>query len=271
MEAFLDELLRRVESGQLLALGGLLVMRLLPITFIAPFFGGPLVPAPVKIAIALALAIALYPSVRAGLTGPLPVESLVYVGLLAKELLVGFAIAFVTSLLFRAAEMAGQLVDVLRGANLSTALVPQLGERVSVFADLWVQTLVVVFLVAGGHHLFLAALADSYAVLPVASVPQPAAGFFPAVDWILGLTGDLFRVAFALAAPALVALFLADVVLGLAARVAPQIQVFFLGMPLKALLGIAMVFLALEVLLGAFRGGLAETMRELGRFVDWFR
>jgi flagellar biosynthetic protein FliR len=271
IEAFVDEILRRAETGQILAFGTLLLARVLPVTFIAPFFGGPLVPAPVKIAIALALATVLYPAVRAGAGGPLPEDSLVFVGLLLKELLVGFALAFVATLIFRAAEMAGQLVDVLRGANLATALVPELGERQSTLADLWTQTLVLIFIAAGGHHLFLAAFADSYTALPIGSIPAPKAGLWPSVEWVIELTGDLFRIAFTLAAPALVALFLADVVLGLAARVAPQIQVFFLGMPVKAVLALAMIFFALEVLLVAMRGGLGEMMQDLRRLVDLFR
>lgn len=249
----------------------MIAARVLPVTFVAPFFGGPLVPAPVKIGVALAIATVLYPSVRAGLGGPLAAESLVYVALLVKELLVGFALAFVASLVFRAAEMAGQLVDVLRGANLSTALVPELGERTSVFADLWVQTLVVLFFALGGHQLFLVAFADSYAALPLAAIPAPQGGLWPSVAWIVGLTADLFRISFALAAPALVALLLADVVLGLAARVAPQIPVFFLGMPVKAVLGIGMVFLSVQVLLIALRGGLGGLLGDLARFIDLFR
>jgi flagellar biosynthetic protein FliR len=241
------------------------------VTFVAPFFGGPLVPAPVKMGVGVALAVALYPSVRAGLPGPVPAEGLVYAGLLVKELLIGFAIAFVSSLIFRAAELAGQAVDVLRGANLATALVPELGERTSVFADLWVQTLVVLFVAVGGHHLFLIAFADSYASLPLLTVPAPQAGFLPALEWVLRLTGDVLRIGFALAAPALVALFLADVALGLMGRVAPQIQVFFVGMPLKAVLGIAMVFFAAQSLLVALRGGLGDMLRDLGRFLELFR
>jgi type III secretion protein SpaR/YscT/HrcT len=271
IEALLDDLLTRLEAGQVLALGGLLVARLLPVTFVAPFFGGPLVPAPVKIAVAVALAVLLYPAARVSLGGPLPEGSLLYVGLLLKELLVGFAIAFVATLVFRAVEMAGQAVDVLRGANLATALAPELGERVSVLADFWVQTLVVLFLAQGGHRVFLVAFAHSYAVLPVGSIPEPALGLWPATEWILVLTGHLLAVALALAAPALSALFLADVVLGLMARVAPQIQVFFLGMPLKALLAVAVVFLAVEVLLAAFQGGLEQMLGDVRRFLELLR
>lgn len=244
---------------------------MLPVTFLAPFFGGPLVPAPVKIAVGLALGTALLPSVRAGLAGPLPDGTLVYLGLLVKELLVGFAIAFIASLLFRAVEMAGQAVDVLRGSNLATALVPESGERVSLFADLWTQTLIVLFFAAGGHHFFLVAFADSYTAVPLASFPSPAAGLGPAAEWVVRLCGDLFRVALALAAPALIALFLADVVLGLAARVAPQIQVFFVAMPLKALLGIAMVLLATHVIVGALTGQTGEATESVRRFMELLR
>lgn len=265
------ELLARFDASQALPLGSLLLARILPVTFVAPFFGGATVPAPVKMAVGLAIAVVLFPSVRAQSAGAVPEGSLWFLALFAKELAIGFAIAFVASLVFRAAEMAGQAVDTLRGANLATALVPQSGERVSVFADLWMQTLVVLFFAVGGHHFFLVAFADSYAAIPIGAFPTPAVGLGPAAEWIVRLTGDLFRVAFALAAPALVALLLTDLLLGLASRVAPNIQMFFLGMPLKALLGIVMVLLSAHVLIAVLQGNLGESLDAVRRLIDLFK
>lgn len=252
-------------------MGVLVVARILPVVFIAPFFGGPSVPAPVKMAISLTLAAVLFPAVRGAMGGALPEGPLLYLALLVKELAIGFTLAFIASLVFRAAEMAGQAVDVLRGANMVTALAPELGERVSVVADFWVQTLVVLFFLIGGHHVMLTAFAESYATLPLLAFPSPAAGLGPAAEWVVRLTGQMFVVALALAAPALVALLLADLVLGLAARVAPNIQVFFLGMPLKALLGLAMILLAAHALLGAFGSGLQDSLEGVREVIRLLR
>ena len=269
--AFATEWLSRLEAGQYIAVGALVVARILPVVFIAPFFGGPSVPAPVKMAVSLTLAAVMFPAVQSSMRGALPEGPLLYLALLTKELAIGFAIAFVSSLVFRAAEMAGQAVDVLRGANMVTALAPELGERVSVIADFWVQTLVVLFFLIGGHHLLLAAFAESYVALPLLAFPSPAAGLGPAAEWIVRLSGQMFVVALALAAPALVALLLADFVLGLAARVAPNIQVFFMGMPLKALLGLAMILFAANALMSAFGSGLQDSLEGVRRLIDLLR
>src|SRR5256885_271179 len=111
---------------------GLGAARTVPVTWLVPAFGGPHVPAPMRVGLGLALAVLCLPR----LAGQVPdAGAVLWVVLLAREVAVGVTLGFVASLAFRAAEMAGRLTDVLRGANLAEALTPLSDERSSPLGD----------------------------------------------------------------------------------------------------------------------------------------
>ena len=99
---------------------GLGAARTVPVAWMIPAFGGPLVPAPVRVGLGLALAALCLPR----LIGQVPGQAgaLLWALLLAREIAVGVTLGFVGSLIFRAAEAAGRLTDILRGANLAEVL-----------------------------------------------------------------------------------------------------------------------------------------------------
>jgi type III secretion protein SpaR/YscT/HrcT len=240
---------------------GLGAARTLPVSWLIPAFGGPLVPAPVRVGLGLGLSVLCLPR----LTGQVPPSAgvLLWVLLLARELAVGLTLGFVGSLIFRAAEMAGRLTDVLRGANLAEVLSPLSQERSSPLGELTLFLAVVIFLELGGLGHVATALARSYDAVPVAATTVPA-HLGQAAALALAASGQMLESALGLAAPAIVALLLADLALGAVARAAPQIPVYFVGMPLKALLGVAATLLGVGALQQAldqgFRGwaGLLE-------------
>ena len=237
------------ELEQPLLVAAALLARLGPLIWLAPFIGGRLVPPLVKTTLALLLAGVLYPQVAGQLdaliaSGPVAVAAAV-----AKESVIGLALGFIVGLVFWAAQAAGWLVDAARGANLAEAMVPQQGERSSPLGSLYFQLAVVLFIALGGHRLFIAAMARSYEALPLHRFPD-ASGWLGLARLCIRLSGDLVLVALSLAAPVVAAVLVTDLALGWVNRFAPQINVFFLAMPLKALLGIAVVVLGLSLLLG---------------------
>jgi flagellar biosynthetic protein FliR len=238
--------------------------RVLPILVVAPFLGGRVVPAMVKVGLAGALAVVVWPQALRG--GAPPTLGAVHVALLvAKEALVGLALGLGAALVFLAAEAAGRLVDLGRGAGQGEALVPQSGTRASPVGDLYLQLGVVVFLALGGHRLFLQALGRSYEVVPLLGFPSVARLESLALV-VIDLTGQLLAVAVGLATPVLLAALLVDLALGLIARVAPQINAWVLGMPAKALVGAAVVLLTLSLVARELAPG--GVLRDTGRVLD---
>jgi flagellar biosynthetic protein FliR len=233
---------------------GLGAARTLPVAWMLPPFGGPHVPAQVRLALGVALAVLCLPV----LTGQVPrAGPLVWILLLGREVAVGVTLGFVGSLVFRAAETAGRLTDILRGANLAEVLNPISEERTSPLGDVTLLLAVVIFLELGGLGHVATALARSYDAVPVAALARPT-GFAQAAALAVAASAQMLEAALGLAAPALVALLLADLALGALGRVAPQIPLYFVGMPLKALLGVGAVLVAVgaidQTLTAGFQG-----------------
>lgn len=256
MEEFLkllEMVLQTFEVGQrpqaFLVLFGLGFARILSFLVVVPFFGGAAVPARVKVATATAFVIILYPSLAASLpqNGTLPFGPVGFIALIAKEAFVGFTLGFVASLVFEAIQVAGRIIDFQRGSTLAEVFAPQLQTRVSEMGQFKLQFAIVIFLSIGAHHYFIGSLLRSFEVIPALSFPKLTPGWSPAAESIAVMAGGVIAVGVQLAAPVMIALLLTDVFFGIINRVAPQINVFFLSMPVKMVLGLFVVFLTLSI------------------------
>lgn len=237
-------------------LWALVAARIAPIVMMVPDLGGKAVPQLVKMGLTIALTGMIYPLVwGSGAAAALPDGALALSVLLLKELLLGFTFGFVAALVFDAVRIAGQLIDNARGQTQATAFVPQLKERVSVTGDYLYQLNVVVFLLLGGHRLFIAALVNSFAAIPPQTMPPLGDHLGAMAFGITRLATDAITLGVVMAFPVIAAILLTDLCLAMVNRAAPQINVFFLGMPIKALAGIAVVLITLQALV-------ERTMRE---------
>jgi flagellar biosynthetic protein FliR len=249
----LETILRTFEVGQspqaFLVLVGLAFARMLSFLTIVPFFGGAAVPARVKVATATAFVIILYPSLEAGLpkNAPLGFGPVGFVALLVKEAFVGFTLGFVASLVFEAVQVAGRVIDFQRGSTLAEMFAPQLQTRVSELGQFKLQLAIVLFLLIGAHHAFIGSLLRSFEIVPAFGYPHFQAGWTPAAALITQMTGGVLAIGIQLAAPAMIALLLTDLFFGIINRVAPQINVFFLSLPVKMAVGLVVVLLALPL------------------------
>ena len=239
---------------QSILLAGLVTARLMPIVLLVPFLGGKAAPAQVKVGLALAFTVLVYPIVWASAPA-IPDAPLLVAALIAKEIGVGLMLGFVTALVFHAVRMAGRLIDTSRGQTKAMSMVPQLKTQVSVTGNFLLQLFIVIFLLTGGHRLFLAALTRSFKYIP----PEQFASFAHAGDHgsavalgIARLATESISIGVLLAFPVIAAILLTNIFLALVNKAAPQINVFFLGMPLKAVIGVAVVLLALDPLATRF-------------------
>jgi type III secretion protein SpaR/YscT/HrcT len=246
---------------------GLGLARTLPIAWLVPAFGGPALPSPIRVGLGLGLAVLCLPR----LAGQVPdTGAALWLLLLLREGAVGLTLGFVASLIFRAAEAAGRLTDVLRGANLAEVISPVSGGRTSPLGQLTALLAIVIFLELGGLGHLALALGRSYDAVPVAATATPAQ-LGKAVSLAIRSSAQMIEAALGLAAPALVALLLADLVLGLIGRAAPQLPLHFVGMPLKALLGVGAVLVALGAIDTALVAGFRGWTGLVGRAIEVWR
>lgn len=251
----LETILRTFEIGNspqaFLVLVGLAFARILSFLTIVPFFGGQAVPGRVKVATATALVIIVFPTLASQLPqdgSPLPFGPIGFIALLAKEGFIGFTLGFIASSVFEAIQMAGRIVDIQRGSSMAEMFAPQVQARVSELGQLKLQLAIVIFLGIGAHHLFLRALAESFAFIPAMRFPHIESGWSPPVALLTQLSAIMFGFGIQLAIAPVLALLLTDLFFGIINRVAPQMNVFFLSMPVKMAIGLVIVALALPLL-----------------------
>ena len=227
-----------------------------------PVLGGRTVPVRVKLALALVVSLVLLPTLPLGAWPLQPHGIWQWLGLAAHEALFGLLLGFAAQLPVLAMQMAGELIGLQMGFGIAAVLDPESGNQENLIASLLQNLALLLFLVFGGHHIVLEALADSFRTLPPgALILSPD---------LLGegihLSGHLLDLGLRLGAPVLAALLLSEVGLGLIARTVPQMNIFIVGFPLKIGLGFAMLALTLPSTLLLFRqeiGALAELLARL--------
>ena len=167
--------------------------------------------------------------------------------LAAREALIGFLIGFFAAVPFWVAENVGNFIDNQRGATMGEVYSPLSGAQVSTTGIFFTQLVSTVFFVSGAVFLFLGALYKSYTVWPVF---VEGLSFAPdAPVQILGALDGMLRTTVVISAPVIIVMFLATLGLGLVNRTAPQLNVFFLSMPVKSALGIAMLIVYLPFIM----------------------
>lgn len=266
MSAIADALGMRIDFFAAFLSWALIFTRIYIVVLLTPFLGTRAVPGRARTAISIALATFLYVTLAPSLD-EFPKNNGIIFALFLKEMFFGFTIGLVTLMMFYAFEAAGRIIDNQRGGANAQVFVPQLGQ-VSIFGlfNFWLA--IAIFLGIGGHRHFLEAFFLSYQVVPVLQIPTLAPGLSPFLQFIIRLSGDVLVIAVQLSAPVLIATLLLDVVLGIANKMAPQINVFELGHALKGYAAILMVYVSLLILasqMNVFMRQMIQSVSEASR------
>lgn len=229
--------------------------RLGAVLMVLPVFSEDAVPGRIRLLIALAISFALF-----GLVSPkVPaVGSDIELGaLVVAEMLTGLALGTVVRIMFLATTIAGSIISLQTG--LTSAVMPDaaLGGQLPVLAKLVSVAAAVVCLSLGIHHLWIKAMLNSYNVFPIGGLPS-AADF---AQLAIATISRSMELGISLAAPMIVYGIVFNVALGLAARLAPSIQVFFIAQPLNILLGLALFAATLGAVLTGFATAMAYWMQ----------
>jgi flagellar biosynthesis protein FliR len=243
--------------------------RIMAILVQVPVLGGRLIPNEIKIGLGLLLTLILAPVAMPHLfplSPDTPAMSLFVLGAaIARELAVGLVAGFAASLTFGVLQMAAEFMSGGSGFAAGRAFNPAFEGSGSSYDQLFLITTSLFFLAINGHHLVLMAVQQTFKALPLNS-DFAQLGFLSSGDAlkdaerVMSLTVQLIGAGTLLALPVMGTALLTDLTLGLLARVAPQVQVFFLGMPLKVGLSLLVLAVALEVLSPAIR----DLLRAIG-------
>ncbi len=219
---------------------GLVFARLGAILMLMPGFGEPGIPPRIRLAFAFAFALAVGPSLAPSLPPP-PASAGMLAGLIMGEVIVGLMIGAAARLMLAAASVAGQVIGYQTGIAMAQSFDPAAGQSGALPAAFLNLTFIALLFTTNLHHLLLLAAAGSYGVMPAGNAPM----FDDAAAWALDVFIDAFVIGVQMASPLIAFGLLFYLGLGVLSRMMPQVQIFFIAMPMNILAGFSIFAIAI--------------------------
>jgi type III secretion protein T len=258
------------------ALGPLTLMflflgRIFPIIALAPFLGARVMPHPVKVCLALSLFVIFLPLLLEQMSGSVTYNHLA-IALLIKEVFIGYIIGMIVSLPFTIVQNAGILIDHQRGGASLMVNDPTVQNQSSPLGTLFNMVMICCFYYIDGPFYFFDILIDSYKLIPPDQFLNRNffSGDTPFWNEIIQLFNKVMILSIQMAMPGLLIILMTDFFLGIANRLAPQVQITFLGMPLKSLLALAIICLGWVIYTDHFASDARTWLLYLKRLISYF-
>jgi flagellar biosynthetic protein FliR len=216
----------------------LILVRIFTMLQMFPIFSAQQIPQQVRFGLGMLIAFIIWRIVPA-----MPLLTNYYdLGLaVISQIALGMIVGFVASLVFVGIQFAGELIDLQIGFAIANVINPQTNQNITVIGELELALATLIFLISDSHHLMLAGLAGSFTLVPLPFIKLDPSVMGNTVNFLSLALLDVFRIA----APPAAALILTNVMLAFMARVAPQMNVFVVGLPIQ--IGIGLVVLGISV------------------------
>jgi flagellar biosynthetic protein FliR len=224
----------------------------------APIFNSVAQPQRIRLVTGLVITLAIVPVLP-----PMPAVapgSWLGLGILAQQIVIGVLMGFTLRLAFAAVDIAGDLIGMQMGLSFAIFYDPQNAGQTPVISEFLGLLTMLIFLALNGHLLTLQVLVESFRLLPVAPTPFAAGGLTAMLAW----SSVLFSAGLLLALPMIAALLIANLAMGVLARVAPQLNIFAVGFPVTLMVG----FLVLMFSVPFFGAALGRLFDQAFRAMD---
>lgn len=225
----------------------LILVRVSCFVFIAPFFSMNNTPARVRVALSVFVSALLYQAVT-------PAEAILYetvmdyAVIVMKEAVAGLLIGFGSNICMAILNFAGAIADMETGLSMVTLMDPNSREQVSITGILYQYTFTMMLIASGMYRYLLGALADTFVLIPVGGMVFRGE---LALDAIIKFMSDYVIIGFRIVLPIFCVILLLNATLGILAKVSPQMNMFAVGIQLKILTGLCVLFLTVQMMPGA--------------------
>lgn len=222
-----------------------------------PFFSSTAIPMKSRVFLAAAIAILVLPFVPISGTIPSTFGDLVLA--IFSELLLGLAFGLMLTTIFAALQLGGLMIGQQMGLALARVFDPLFNDQSSVLGQLYFWLAMMIFLIIRGHIILIRSIANSFNTI--------APGQFVVTEHfvsdLLSILQLSFIMAFQIAAPIIVAIFLATLAMGFITRTVPQLNILSIGFSIRVLLGFVLIVVCLAPALGVFLSGLEKVFAGL--------
>jgi flagellar biosynthetic protein FliR len=205
-----------------------------------PVISSAQAPGRIKTALVVAISLAVFP-VMSGAVPDISFSPLPFMLLIISELLLGLLLGLVARLIFTAVEFGATVIGYQMGFAAAEVFDPQNQRQVALISQFQNIFAILIFLAINGHHLFLQTAIRSYELLPPGQLDLSG----QAVPYLMELASHMFSIGVQFSAPVLAVLLLSGLILGVLARVFPQLNVFLLSFPIN--IGTAFIVIALTL------------------------
>jgi flagellar biosynthetic protein FliR len=215
---------------------------------VLPALGEANVPPRARLVLALALTLVMAPAVAHAYPAQAAGAVLAFAGLIISEIVVGLAIGLIVRMTLSAVQVAGNVIATQTGLAFSQTFDANQGTQsalVSMFLSLLAVTLI---FATDLHHLLISGIEHSFTLFPPGRLPPVKDFAALATETVSGL----FATGLQMSAPFLVFGLVIYAAAGVIARMMPQLQVFFIAMPLNILAGFVILGLSLSTMMFLF-------------------
>jgi flagellar biosynthetic protein FliR len=223
-----------------------------------PGVGEMNLPSRVRLTMALVLTAILLPAHQKAYAVDLKALGPVF-AMLFQELIVGAVLGLTARLAMSALQIAGYVVAQQLGLGFVTAVDPTQNQQGVIVGNFLSVLGITLIFATDLHHLVIAGLNDSYAIFQPGEMPVVG----DVAQHITRVIATSFRIGIQLSAPFLVFGLLFNLGLGVLSRLMPQMQVFFIGLPLSILLGFLLLVLVIGAMMGTFTGYIEGVLHDL--------
>ena len=223
----------------------------------APVFGARLMPVRIRVLMAFAFSLVAVPMLP-----PVPaVDPISFAGLaiILQQVLIGVAMGFTIQLVFQSLVIAGESIANTMGLGFARMVDPANGVQVPVVSQFLIVMATLLFVILNGHLMMIDLVVESFRILPIGDTGLTEQGFWHLASW----GSQMFAGALLVAIPAVTALLVVNVSMGVITRAAPQLNIFAVGFPFMILLGFIFLAATTPSILSNFTNQLMDSFESI--------
>ncbi len=233
----------------------LILLRTSIVIAFLPFFNSKSLPVQFKIGLVLTITLVLTPLVKFKIQeNNIPI-------IVIKEIIFGLAIGIGVRSIFMAIELAGDAISNAMGMSIATVFNPDIGQSTTI-GRLYNIFIVLLFFAMDIHHDIIYVFVKSYDLLPVGE-----AHIRNITNNIIALSSNVFEVGIKIGAPVIVGMVITNILLGFISKASPQINIFFVSLPINLFIGFAIMLISTPILFLFFSENMSRIKETMLRII----